>query len=104
MADRQGTSENMAALSALSPEARARVEKALKEAIDREAVEGVVASGGLGAAGNIFSRGWIFSRLTPTAEKELERILPEISKMGSEDFLRFASRLAELKAKTSPQR
>ena len=88
----------------LSPEARDRVEKALKDALEREVAESALGPGGLAAAGNIFSRGWIFSRLTPTAEKEMARILPELSKMGSEEFVRFASRLAELKARTGPQR
>lgn len=100
MADKQ-TTEIPANLSA---EARERVDKALKEALEREIAEAGISPGGLAAAGNIFSRGWIFSRLTPTAEKEMARILPELSKMGSEEFVRFASRLAELKAKTGPQR
>jgi hypothetical protein len=104
MSDKRTPNESMS-LAGLAPDARARVEKALKEALDRELVDTAVSAGGLAAAGNIFSRGWIFSRLTPTAEAELARVLPELSKMGSEEFVNFAARLSELKAaKTGPQR
>jgi len=48
----------------LSPDSRERVSSALKEAVERE-VQSI--GGGNVAAGNIFSRGWVFSRLTPTA-------------------------------------
>src|SRR5688572_22822483 len=82
----------------LSDDARIRVNSALKAAIERETV-----TGGLGnvAAGNIFSRGWIFSRLTPTqVDLGLIRELPGVSDMNPDQFADFAGRLAELKRKT----
>ncbi len=55
--------EDLMSKANLSAKSRARVEEAMKEAIDRELVETAMTPGGPEAAGNIFSRGWIFSRL-----------------------------------------
>lgn len=97
------TKESLKRLDALAPEARVRVESALKEALEREVVAGGLTGGA--AAANIFSRGWIFSRLTPTATDEFVRVLPEMSKMSEDEFAKFATRLSELKSKsTGPQR
>jgi len=95
--------ESLKRLGDLQPEARLRVETALKDAIDREVVSG--AGGGPLAAGNIFSRGWIFSRLTPTAlDARIIRELPGLASMGPEEFVTFANRLAEMKRKVDPQK
>jgi len=98
----EDTSANLKRLEALHPEARARVESALKEALEREVVAGSV--GGGAAASNIFSRGWVFSRLTPTATEDLSRVLPEMGKMGDAEFSKFAARLGELKGKGGGQK
>jgi hypothetical protein len=88
-------------LEKLPPEARARVEAALKAALEKEVVAG--AAGG-GAAANIFSRGWVFSRLTPTSDSAVVENLPGLSKMGTDEFEKFATRLAEIKKKTDRPR
>jgi hypothetical protein len=96
-------SDEIKRLADLHPEARSRVEAALKEALDREVVSGNL--GGPAAAGNIFSRGWIFSRLTPTAmDTRIIRELPGLAKMGPDEFATFASRLAEMKRQGESQR
>ncbi len=96
----ESTKRDLERLEHLSPEARARVDSAFKAAIEREVVVGEI---GPAAAGNIFSRGWIFSRLTPTAMAELKS-LPELEKMNAEQFAEFATRLSEMKARIDPRR
>lgn len=87
-------------LESLDPAARTRIESALKNAIEREAVAGSL---GGAAAANIFSRGWVFSRLTPTAT-DIASIyqLPGVDALTVEQFTDFAGRLAELKKKSDP--
>jgi len=84
-------------LSSLQPEARARVESALKAAIEREVAAGRV-GGGAAAGGNMFSRGWVFSRITPAARDEgLIMQHPEVAKMSPDQLASFAQRLAQMK-------
>jgi hypothetical protein len=103
MADEE-LSRELSRLEKLDPDARGRVESALKDALERETVAGGL-GGGTAAAGNIFSRGWIFSRLTPTAV-DLAGIaeLPGVAALSPQEFTDFAGRLAELKRKTDVQR
>jgi len=77
-------------LAALSPEARKRVEAALKTTIEAELVG--EAAGGVKAGQ--FSRGIIFSRVTTSRE---QTILDEAVQMDQEKFKQFAERLAKLK-------
>jgi hypothetical protein len=94
----------MAQLEKLDPAARSRVQSALKDALERETLAGQ-AGGGAAAAGNIFSRGWIFSRLTPTAiDLAGIRELPGVAGLSAQEFTDFAGRLAELKRKTDVAR
>ena len=91
--------KTLESIDSLDDDAKERVNMALRSAIEREAVAGGV--GGAVAAGNIFSRGWIFSRLTPTAvDLGAIRELPGVSQLNPEQFADFAGRLAELKRKT----
>jgi hypothetical protein len=88
-------------LDKLSPEARSRVEDTIRKAIEQETVAGGL--GGASAAGNIFSRGWIFSRLTPTAmDLGAIRELPGVASLNPQEFTEFASRLADLKKQAGP--
>jgi len=87
-------------LSDLDPDARSRVEAALKDALERETVTEAVSER---AAAHIFSRGWIFSRLTPAVmDVDVIRSLPGIDRLSPDDFAQFATRLSELKSKTNP--
>jgi hypothetical protein len=91
-------------LKDLNPEARERVESALKAAIEREAAEANIGGSAL-AGGNMFSRGWIFSRITPTAvDARLINEAMELDKLSAEEFSSFANRLAEVKRLTDAQR
>jgi len=90
----------------LSPDSRERVSSALKEAVERE-VQSI--GGGNVAAGNIFSRGWVFSRLTPTAvldevilTADLARELPGAAGLSEEDFVGFAERLSAARRNLNP--
>jgi hypothetical protein len=95
--------ESMERLEKLSSQSRQRIQEVLKKALERETVAGSV--GGGAAAANIFSRGWVFSRLTPTAADLAGiRELPGISDLSPAEFTEFAGRLAELKRKSDPQR
>ena len=89
-------------LDKLDPEARQRIHSMLKDALERETLAGGV-GGGL-AASNIFSRGWIFSRLTPTAvDIGAIKELPGVAGLSPQEFTDFASRLAELKRRADPR-
>lgn len=89
--------DNLTKLDELPPEARERVSAALKSALEREVAAGAIGAGA--AQANIFSRGWVFSRLTPTLEGHLAKTLPEIGTMSEADFTKFANRLSELRSK-----
>ena len=89
-------------LEGLPPEAKSRVESVLKAAIERETVAGGLSGA---ASSNIFSRGWIFSRLTPgISDLETLKGLPGVAQLDAEAFGDFAARLAKLKADIDPKR
>jgi len=78
-------------LSQLSPDARARVESALKSSIEAELSEGP-------SLAKEFSRGIFFSRSRgATAGVEEAKIVDEMKAMDEATFTKFATRLATLK-------
>ena len=80
-------------LAALAPAARARVEAALKEAVERE-----LASGPTALAEKEFSKGWFFSRSRPTTKTELEMsVIQQAATLDDKAFTAFANRLRALK-------
>lgn len=79
-------------LSKLTPEARARVEKTMKQALERELV-----TPDLAAARGEFSRGIIFSRSRPRALDEMESVVLPARDMDDATFTKFAERLRSLK-------
>lgn len=95
--------DDLKKLDGLPAEAQNRVESVLKAAIERETVAGGLA--GAAASSSIFSRGWIFSRLTPGVN-DLETLkgLPGVAELDPAAFGDFAERLAKLKAEVDPKR
>ena len=84
-------------LSQLNPAARARVEGALRETIERE-VAGEL--GGPGGSARAFSRGIFFSKSGKAISLD-ELILPSISEMDEAKFATFMDRITALK-KSNP--
>jgi hypothetical protein len=82
-------------LDNLSPEARARVESALKENIDRELVKEATAIGDGGRV-SAFSRGILFSKNSAARPGE-ELVLPAIHEMDDAKFKTFLDRVTALK-------
>jgi hypothetical protein len=81
-------------LSSLGPEARARVEAALKAAVEQE----LTAESPLVAARGEFSRGIIFSRSRPAAlREEMESVIKQATELDEPTFAKFAERLRALK-------
>ena len=80
-------------LSKLRPEARRRVEAALKEGLETELSEEAVSAQARAAE---FSRGWFFSRAKPAALGE-EEVMRNTMSLDDESFRKFAERLAQLK-------
>jgi|tagenome__1003787_1003787.scaffolds.fasta_scaffold20064612_2 hypothetical protein len=103
MAD-ESFKKDLERLDSLSATARARVEAALKEAIEREAVSGAI-GGDVAAAGVAFSRGVFFSRATPVQVADIDVIsrMPGFDKLAPDEFSSFAERLAQLKRQADPQ-
>jgi hypothetical protein len=95
--------DDLKRLEGLPADAKSRVEAVLKSAIERETVAGGLA--GAAASSSIFSRGWIFSRLTPGVN-DLETLkgLPGVAELDPAAFGDFATRLARLKAEVDPKR
>jgi hypothetical protein len=82
-------------LAELAPEARARIESALKNHIETELASGAAAGG---KAGREFSRGIIFSRSRGRLQDiEHSQIVNELKGMDEATFTKFASRLAAIK-------
>jgi hypothetical protein len=83
-----------AKLSKLSPDARARIENALKDTIEEElAVEAGQLVPGRAAA---FSRGIFFSKSTRSISLD-EAVLPELVQMDDARFKTFMERVSALK-------
>ena len=81
-------------LSSLGPEARARVNDAMKSALEKELVAG---SPALRARGE-FSRGIIFSRSRPAELADLqESVIQQAGTLDDETFAKFATRLRQMK-------
>jgi hypothetical protein len=81
-------------LARLAPEARARVEAALVEAVQRELVQ---QGAGLLTEAKEFSKGWFFSRSRPQAFAVEDRVIQEAASMDEASFAKFASRLRMLR-------
>lgn len=94
--------DDLKRLEGLPADAKNRVESVLKSAIERETLAGGLAGA---ASSSIFSRGWIFSRLTPGVN-DLETLkgLPGVAELDPDAFGDFAARLAKLKAEVDPKR
>jgi hypothetical protein len=82
-------------LAELAPDAKARIETALKTNIEAELAK----TPGAGLAGKEFSRGIIFSRSRGklTTQLDDQAILNEVKTMDEATFSKFASRLGALK-------
>jgi hypothetical protein len=81
-------------LSSLGPEARARVEAALKAAVERE----LTAEAPVAELRGEFSRGIIFSRSRPAAlREEMASVLRQATELDEPTFAKFAERLRTLK-------
>lgn len=78
-------------LQNLSPEAQARVQSAVKDAVSRE----LVSSQGTVSDASAFSRGWVFSRVS---SHNLEQdMLTNMATMSDQQYSAFSQRLAQLK-------
>jgi hypothetical protein len=80
-------------LAKLRPEARRRVEAALKAGLEAELSGEAVSAEARKAE---FSRGWFFSRAKPAALGE-EEVMRNTISMDDESFRKFAERLTQLK-------
>ena len=81
-------------LAKLAPEARKRVEAALKAGLEAELSAEAVSPDARRAE---FSRGWFFSRAKP-ADLQEEGILRRSMSLDDESFGKFAERLTKLKS------
>lgn len=81
-------------LAKLRPEARKRVEAALKEGLEAELAGEALSPEARMAE---FSRGWFFSRSRPTAFGEAE-VMRNTMTLDDESFGKFAERLTQLKS------
>lgn len=81
-------------LSGLSPDARARVETALKATLDQQLKREASASKSDAAA---FSRGVLFSKSSDRVMNLDESILPALTEMDDAKFRTFIDRVTQLK-------
>jgi hypothetical protein len=88
-----------AKLTGLGRDARARVETALKAAIERElAAEATGVSAGAVSAAKEFSKGWFFSRSRPVKSIDEELAFVQLAaSMDEASFAKFAERLQSLR-------
>jgi hypothetical protein len=99
MADRLDLSE----LSKLAPEARLRVEEALKRTLDAELSKAATGVTGPEAMAHSRSKGFFFSRSKTTdvlrgSQVELDRaLLRNVETMNEAEFSKFAERLVTLR-------
>lgn len=81
-------------LAKLTPEARLKVQNALKASVESEL------AGGATLKAAEFSRGWVFSRSRPKPEAQHEQeIMRNASAMDEATFAKFAKNLSALKNK-----
>lgn len=90
MAEQSSEGSFQSRLTSLSPEARARVEAALKTTIDAE----LASEAGQRLSGQ-FSRGWIFSRVVNALPEQ--ELINEAMQLDDAKFSQFAERLVRLK-------
>lgn len=79
-------------LSQLNPEARARVEEALKLSLEKE-----LAVGGASNPAAAFSRGILFSRSASAIRDIEEQVINQAAKLDDAQFDAFVNRLSKLK-------
>jgi hypothetical protein len=83
-------------LADLPPDARARVESALKATLDNELAAGAAARrAGGGEVARDFSRGIIFSKVVNAVASQDAVVLPALN-LDEAQFSKFADRLAQL--------
>ena len=90
------TDDLRAQLSKLSPEARARVESALKDTLEKEIA--VETGGRVPGAAASFSRGILFSKSGKSLSLD-EEILPGLAEMDEAKFKAFTDRIAQLRGR-----
>jgi hypothetical protein len=90
----EGMSDIESRMASLGPEARARVDEAMRAALEKELLAG---GPGLSLRGE-FSRGLIFSRSRPAELAGLqETVIQQAGALDDETFAKFATRLRQLK-------
>lgn len=83
-------------LKQLKPEARARVQEALKASLEKELVAGA-STGALGNEAAAHSRGILFSRATATIRDIEQVVINQAAQLDDQQFDKFVGRLSQLK-------
>jgi len=86
--------DSLSAMEKLTPDARQRVQDALKASIEAELIGSRINEAAE------FSRGWVFSRSRPKPDSlQEDQILQNAMSMDEASFAKFAKNLAQLKGR-----